>query len=212
MFNNSTNTIIAGGTNWGKRGVRNWSACCLTSERKWSTPMYANRNRTHSGYLNIFIFFLVAPDPCSPNPCKNDGNCTAGGGGYVCECPEPFGGPRCGRKLSYVFMPINVVEVWHMKVIWHSYLCQSMWERFSTTDIGTITDFAILVRSFGFIAPKTLNDLDFQSFYFECTRWRLFQTRIVRNKFYIYALKNDAITIFSKTQYIYQGSKQLIAN
>ena len=76
----------------------------------------------------------------------------------------------------------------------------------------TIADLVITFRPFGFITPKTLNYLAFQSFYFECTRWRLFQTRIVLNKFYIYALKNDAITIFSETQYIYQRSKQLIAN
>ena len=34
----------------------------------------------------------------------------------------------------------------------------------------TIADFAITFRPFGFITPKTLNYLAFQSFYFECTR------------------------------------------
>jgi hypothetical protein len=33
----------------------------------------------------------------------------------------------------------------------------------------TVTDFGFLFRPFGFIAPKTLNYLAFQSFYFERT-------------------------------------------
>ena len=42
---------------------------------------------------------------------------------------------------------------------------------------------AILVRPFGFIAPKTLNYLAFQSFDFERTWWRLCYKRIVCTKF-----------------------------
>ena len=44
----------------------------------------------------------------------------------------------------------------------------------------------ILFRPFGFIAPKTLNYLAFQSFDFERTWWRLIQKRVVRTKFDIY--------------------------
>ena len=39
---------------------------------------------------------------------------------------------------------------------------------------------------FGFIAPKTLNYLSFQSLDFECTWWKLSQKRVVRTKFAIY--------------------------
>jgi hypothetical protein len=39
---------------------------------------------------------------------------------------------------------------------------------------------------FGFIAPKTLCYLAFQSFDFERIRWRLFQKRVVSTKFDIY--------------------------
>ena len=45
---------------------------------------------------------------------------------------------------------------------------------------------AILFRSFGFIAPKTLNCLSFQIFDFGHTWWRLFQKRVVRTKCDIY--------------------------
>ena len=48
----------------------------------------------------------------------------------------------------------------------------------------------ILFRHFGFIAPKTLNYLAFQSFDFERTWWRLIQTRVVRTKFDIYVFIN----------------------
>ena len=45
---------------------------------------------------------------------------------------------------------------------------------------------AILFRPFGFIDPKTLNQMAFQSFGFERTWWKLFQKRVVRTKFDIY--------------------------
>ena len=47
---------------------------------------------------------------------------------------------------------------------------------------------AILFCPFGFIAPKTLNYLAFQSFNIERTWWRLFQKRVVRTNFDIYVL------------------------
>ena len=45
---------------------------------------------------------------------------------------------------------------------------------------------AVLFRLFGFIAPKALNCLAFQSFDIEPTWWRLFQKRVVHTKFDIY--------------------------
>ena len=42
------------------------------------------------------------------------------------------------------------------------------------------------VEDLWFIAPKIFNYLDFQSFDFEITWWRLFQKRVVRPKFDIY--------------------------
>jgi hypothetical protein len=45
---------------------------------------------------------------------------------------------------------------------------------------------AILFRPFGFIAPKSLNYLVFESFDFERTWWGLIRRRVVRTKFAIY--------------------------
>jgi hypothetical protein len=58
---------------------------------------------------------------------------------------------------------------------------------------GTSTNL-ILFRPFGFIAPKILNYLAFQSFDFRRTRWRLFQKRVVHTKFDIYVFITYAIT------------------
>jgi hypothetical protein len=56
-----------------------------------------------------------------------------------------------------------------------------------------------LFRPFGFIAPKTLNDLDFQSFDFEHTWWRLFQRCVVCIEFDIFLpfYRSQAQTNFS---------------
>ena len=47
----------------------------------------------------------------------------------------------------------------------------------------TLSDFGYPVYTFGFIAPKALNYLAFQSFDFDRTWWKLFQKRVVRTKF-----------------------------
>ena len=44
---------------------------------------------------------------------------------------------------------------------------------------------------FGFIVPKTLNYLAFQSFNFERTWWRLFQKCVVRTKLDIYVFMTN---------------------
>ncbi len=34
-------------------------------------------------------------DPCTPNPCSNNGQCTSQGTSFVCQCPPGFSGSRC---------------------------------------------------------------------------------------------------------------------
>ena len=50
---------------------------------------------------------------------------------------------------------------------------------------------AILCRPFGFIAPKALDYLLFQSFDFERTWWWLFQKRVVHTKFDSHVFKQN---------------------
>jgi hypothetical protein len=37
-------------------------------------------------------------DPCSPNPCQNNGICTATGTSFVCACLDGFSGQRCETR------------------------------------------------------------------------------------------------------------------
>jgi hypothetical protein len=64
---------------------------------------------------------------------------------------------------------------------------------------------AILFRPFGFIAPKPLNYLVFESFDFERTWWGLFRRHVVRTKFAIYIF---IITIEQNFSY-YQDENKL---
>ena len=63
---------------------------------------------------------------------------------------------------------------------------------------------AILFGPFGLIAPKTLNWLAIQSFYFENSWWRLFQKRVARTQLYIYFFiimwKVNALPVITKAQ------------
>ena len=48
--------------------------------------------------LHVSSVFLLAADPCNPNPCKNDGTCVENKdktGRYQCTCAEGFGGDTC---------------------------------------------------------------------------------------------------------------------
>uniref|UniRef100_A0A8C4HYF8 Protein eyes shut homolog n=1 Tax=Dicentrarchus labrax TaxID=13489 RepID=A0A8C4HYF8_DICLA len=39
--------------------------------------------------------------PCDPNPCRNDGVCEERHNGFVCHCPERFGGLYCDSRLDF---------------------------------------------------------------------------------------------------------------
>ncbi|NXK53527.1 HABP2 protein, partial [Chauna torquata] len=36
-------------------------------------------------------------DPCSSNPCKNNGRCEKRGSSFRCICPKPYAGMKCGK-------------------------------------------------------------------------------------------------------------------
>ncbi|KAF3842198.1 hypothetical protein F7725_024149 [Dissostichus mawsoni] len=39
--------------------------------------------------------------PCDPNPCRNGGVCEPTPEGFVCRCPEKFGGVNCESRVVY---------------------------------------------------------------------------------------------------------------
>jgi hypothetical protein len=40
-------------------------------------------------------FYLEIPDPCAPNPCRNEGLCKAELDTYECKCVPGFKGKTC---------------------------------------------------------------------------------------------------------------------
>jgi uncharacterized membrane protein len=39
-------------------------------------------------------------EPCDPNPCKNDGDCTASGTTFTCDCAPGYRGDTCGEDID----------------------------------------------------------------------------------------------------------------
>lgn len=39
-------------------------------------------------------------NPCLPNPCQNDGQCTVSGKGFECSCSIGWKGERCEGKVD----------------------------------------------------------------------------------------------------------------
>ena len=50
------------------------------------------------------IFVIIKDDPCSPNPCQNNGQCQRlGSDGYACLCPAACTGYNCETcNISYI--------------------------------------------------------------------------------------------------------------
>uniref|UniRef100_A0A7M4FXU9 Hyaluronan binding protein 2 n=1 Tax=Crocodylus porosus TaxID=8502 RepID=A0A7M4FXU9_CROPO len=44
--------------------------------------------------------YLNHPDPCSSNPCKNNGVCERHQDNYTCTCPKPYTGTTCNAVLN----------------------------------------------------------------------------------------------------------------
>ena len=44
-------------------------------------------------------FFIETPlDPCSPNPCQNDGTCSGNSYGFTCSCASGYTGDDCSTN------------------------------------------------------------------------------------------------------------------
>ncbi|CAK9795155.1 Cubn [Anthophora quadrimaculata] len=85
------------------------NGCQLSTEVSNNTPCASNpcvHGRCSPGYTaNKYICLCnpgytgttcnVAIDPCSPNPCKNNGVCLISNGAATCDCPSPYTGSRC---------------------------------------------------------------------------------------------------------------------
>lgn len=45
-------------------------------------------------------YYLIASDPCSPNPCLNGGSCFQNDNNiFFCNCPEGFTGDTCQQGM-----------------------------------------------------------------------------------------------------------------
>ena len=102
--------------------------------------------------------------------------------GYAHPSGTPVLDP--GFWLEFVFPCFSFIFVLALLLVGH---VLHLW--FSVFVFGNYkisVTICLSFRPFGFIAPKTLNYLAFQSFDFERTWWRLFQKRVVRTKFDIY--------------------------
>ena len=53
-------------------------------------------NRLINLFLNQCLCFVSVQNPCTENPCLNDGNCSViAGGDYSCACPAGYYGKNC---------------------------------------------------------------------------------------------------------------------
>ena len=53
---------------------------------------------TNKTNCNLIIF--IVPDPCSRNPCYNDGVCRGLGASYTCSCPMGYLGKTCQSMFN----------------------------------------------------------------------------------------------------------------
>nr|XP_048714458.1 hyaluronan-binding protein 2 isoform X1 [Caretta caretta]XP_048714459.1 hyaluronan-binding protein 2 isoform X1 [Caretta caretta] len=57
----------------------------------------AATDKEYLTYPDWFYEYFGYNDPCSPKPCKNNGECKRNGNHYTCLCPMPYAGTRCEK-------------------------------------------------------------------------------------------------------------------
>ena len=70
-------------------------------------PQKLSTNTPPSDIIFVFDFFL---DPCTSNPCQNNGTCfrSQSSERFVCMCPVGFYGDRCvGESFPFTNLPQN---------------------------------------------------------------------------------------------------------
>uniref|UniRef100_A0A3B4Y2A1 EGF-like domain-containing protein n=1 Tax=Seriola lalandi dorsalis TaxID=1841481 RepID=A0A3B4Y2A1_SERLL len=70
---------------------------------------------TQMGYetwilLGLPWISLSKSAPCHPNPCRNGGLCEESPTGFVCHCPEGFGGLFCDSRVDFDCMSYSCQE------------------------------------------------------------------------------------------------------
>ena len=80
---------------------------------------------TNKTNCNLIIF--IVPDPCSRNPCYNDGVCRGLGASYTCSCPMGYLGKTCQSMFNLYrkiipqckIMTLIILVVWILHVVKH---------------------------------------------------------------------------------------------
>ncbi|CAM4584118.1 unnamed protein product [Lepidochelys olivacea] len=57
----------------------------------------AATDKEYLTYPDWFYEYFGYNDPCSPKPCKNNGECKRNGNHYTCLCPMPYARTRCEK-------------------------------------------------------------------------------------------------------------------
>ena len=97
---------------------------------------------------------------------------------------------------EFKYFVIYVISLWLSCLSWMIFSVIYVIFIKTHSSIGGISWFlAILIRTFVFFAPKTLNYLIFKSFNFERTWWRWLQKRVMRTKFDIYVFITGPIPL-----------------
>ncbi|XP_038056587.1 CUB and sushi domain-containing protein 1-like isoform X2 [Patiria miniata] len=77
-----------------------------------------NEKVTLGGFDVLLMEIGGGEDPCSPNPCYNDGACSVAGSGYSCMCVVGYYGPRCKTGSGYTCVCAN--GYWRALIVDHA--------------------------------------------------------------------------------------------
>ena len=84
--------------------------------------------------------YFTEPDPCNPNPCENNGQCSDFNGTPTCSCEPRFTGNKCEGKQYGTFHKFEYVAKFYYLNQSYNFFGLSSWKLLGCKSLGNFME------------------------------------------------------------------------